>query len=116
MSNRYIHEATGLKNLIAENPNLPIVALADGNTSCLGDDMWWLQSVFKCDKGLILDYELDWTDKIYMSDDDLEEDLSEYLCDNYEDLEEKEFEELVQEKLKTYEKYWREVIVVKVSN
>lgn len=113
---RLIHDTTELRQLILENPDLPIVVLADGETSCADDSMWWYQSDVRCCKDIMLDYDLEWTDRTYDDEDDFEEDLADYLYDEHEELSEVELEELVKEKLKFYEPYWRDVIMVRVSN
>lgn len=115
-NNMLIHDTTELRKLILENPDLPIVVLADGETSCADDSMWWYQSDVKCHKGIMLDYDLEWTDRTYDDETDFEEDLAEYLYDEHDDLTEFQLEEFVKEKLKEYEPYWRDVIVVKVGN
>ena len=119
--NRVIQDASELRRLIAENPDLPIVVLC--NSEMVADDyycLWYANSV-KCDVGIILDVELPFkNDKTYTDEDEFQEDLEEWLwdemCEEEYEPDEAVFEEAVKEKMKYYEPYWKKVIEVWCDN
>ena len=114
--NNLIHDSSELRQMILGNPTLSLVVLADGDTSCADDCRWWYQSDVRCLKGVILDCDLDWTDSNYIDEDDFKDDLMDYLYDEHDELGEVELEQLLNRQLEYYEPYWKEVIIVYVSN
>ncbi len=107
-----------LKKLIAEHPDYPIVVLC-GTDVVAGDDYYfWYAPTLSFSIGEILDCEQTINDeKVYSDRDDLEEDVR-YLLENDEslaDLTDEEFDKAVQEKLKEFEPYWKNVIKIKAD-
>lgn len=120
-----MHDASELRNMIAEHPELPVVVLMDGE-ACPDEYRWWYANSVKCSIGVILDCELDWSDKTYTDEDEFEEDLEEevseeigrYFPGHEDDWEpsDDEFESKVKEELQKYEPYWTKVIEVWCGN
>lgn len=105
-----------LKKLIAENPDLPIVVLADEDSSC-GDWRWtYCSSVtFAIDE--ILDYDYyDYDDAVFTDRDRLEEYVGDMLYDEYHDKSDEEYEQAIKDKLAELEPYWTKVIAIYASN
>ena len=110
------HNSDELKRLIAENPDLPIVILANEESSC---DYWgWTYcSRVSFDICEILDCDYyDYDDVVFMDRDRLEEKISDDLCDEYFEKSDEEFEAAVKRELEKYEPYWRKVIAIYASN
>lgn len=105
-----------LKKLILENPDLPIVVLADEDSSC-GDWRWtYCSSVtFAIDE--ILDYDYyDYDDAVFTDRDRLEEYVGDMLYDEYHDKSDEEYEQAIKDKLAELEPYWTKVIAIYASN
>lgn len=107
-----------LKQLIAENPDLPIVVLV--GQDAVSDDYGYTYCSdihFSIDE--ILDCELPFGEGyVYNDRDDFEDALSDYLadCKEYENLSNEVFNILLTEKLNEYEPYWKKVIAIKGDN
>lgn len=107
-----------LKQLIAENPNLPIVVLVGGEAA--SDDWGYTYCAdvhFSVEE--ILDCTLPFGNNyVYNDRDDLEDALSNYLadCEEYENLSDEEFQTLLVRELSKYEPYWRKVIAIIGNN
>lgn len=105
-----------LKKLILENPDLPIVVLADETASC---DYWgWTYCScisFHISEILDCDY-YDYNDVVFTDRDRLEEKISDDLCDEYFEKSDEEFEAAVKSKLEELEPYWKKVIAICASN
>lgn len=106
-----------LKNLILENPDLPLLCFA---TEEANSGEWYTElASCRCCKGIVLDATKDcWlpnAEKIYTDEDDLEEDIADALCDDYAHLSDDEFFDLVKEKMKALEPYWKECIIITVD-
>lgn len=112
-----VHDASELRKLIAENPDLPIVVIA-GPDANIEDSRWMYCSSVKCSIGEILDTDKSPDDeKVYDDHDDLEEDISDALWSPETSmLSDEEYDALVQKELAKYEPYWRKVIAVYVNN
>lgn len=118
-----IHDSTHLRELIAENPDLPIVVLSD-DESCIGDGVSTYMSEVKCYVGELLDcypigsriYRHSDYDQVFDDRADLKEHLENVVCDNYEDMSDAEQDEIVEQYLKLYEPYWKKCIIIKASN
>ena len=103
-----------LKQLIAENPDLPIVFLVGQDAP--SDEYGYVYcSDIRFNLTEVLDCKLPF-DHTYVYDDRIsfEEDLANYLsyqpeCENLFDL---DFDNYVGEKLKEYEPYWKKVIAI----
>lgn len=107
-----------LKQLIAENPDLPIVVLVGGEAA--SDDWGYTYCAdvrFSVEE--ILDCTLPFGNcYVYNDRDDFKDALSNYLADyeEYEKLSDEEFEALFNKELSKYEPYWKKVIAIKGDN
>ena len=104
-----------LKKLIAEHPDYPIVVIVANEV--VADDFygWWYAPSLSFSIGEILDCEQDVNDeKVYVDRDDFEEDLADILGDSgdYDETTDEEFDKIVQEELKKYDPYWKNVIQI----
>lgn len=136
---RLFADTTEFRKLVAENPELPIVFLVDSDVVADGDYSSWYCSDVKCYKSVILDCDQSINDeKIYTDESDFEEDLEEYIWNNFEDYsptchkcwgksrlecEECGFEptdvevgEILKKELGKYEPFWKECIIVHGMN
>ena len=103
-----------LKQLITENPDLPIVVLV-GQYAVLDDYGYTYCSDIHFCIDEILDCELPFGEGyVYNDRDDFENALSDYLadCEEYENLCYEEFNTLVTKKLSKYEPYWKKLIAI----
>nr|DAG25578.1 MAG TPA: hypothetical protein [Caudoviricetes sp.] len=107
-----------LKQLIAENPDLPIVVLVGGEAA---SDDWGY--TYCADVHFSIEEILDCTlpfgdDYVYNDRDDFEDALSDYLadCEEYENLSDEEFQTLLDKELSKYEPYWKKVIAITGDN
>ena len=111
----FIKQTDELKKLIAEHPDYPIVVMV--GTEVVADDYygWWYAPCLSFSIGEILDCEQDINDeKTYTDRDEFEEAMyNKYEDDEeYEKLGNYEFDEMIENKLKEYEPYWRKVIQI----
>lgn len=107
-----------LKQLITENPDLPIVVLV-GQYAVLDDYGYTYCSDIHFCIDEILDCELPFGEGyVYNDRDDFEDALSDYLvdCEEYENLSNEVFNILLTEKLNEYEPCWKKVIAIKGDN
>ena len=105
-----------LKRLILENPELPIVVLAneDSNNSDYG---WTFCSSISCFVDEILDCDFyDYDDTIFCDRDRLEEYVTDILYDEYCERPEEEYAKAIQDQLSELEPYWKKVIAIYASN
>lgn len=103
-----------LKQLIAENPDLPIVVLV-GQDAASDDYGYTYCSDIHFSIEEILDCALPFGEGyVYNDRDDFEDALSDYLadCEKYENLSDEEFNTLVIKELSKYEPYWKKAITV----
>lgn len=114
-----VHDSTRLRELIAENPGLPIVVLSN-DESCIGDGVNTYMSDVKCYVGELLDcYPIKAVyddDRIFDDPIEFKEHLQDCICDNFEDKSDAEQDEIVEQYLKLYEPYWKKCIIIKASN
>lgn len=114
-----VTDNTELKNLILENPTLPLLVFAteDANSGEWSKEL----ASCRCEKGIVLDATKDcWLprdDRVYTDEDDLEEDIQDALADEdeYKSLSDEEFYKVVSEKAKALEPYWKECIIITVD-
>lgn len=107
-----------LKQLIAENPDLPIVVLV-GQYAALDDYGYTYCTKIHFSVDEILDCTLPFGDDyVYNDRDDFAYDLGEYLADDeiYKNLSDKEFQNVLNEEYKKYEPYWKKVIAITGDN
>ena len=112
-----INDASELRKLIAENPNLPIVVLA-GEEANSGDYYWMYCSSVSCKICWILDAVTPYDDeRIFCDKEEFENAVFDGLWD--EDaigLSDEEYEAMVKAEVAKYEPYWRKVIAVYANN
>lgn len=107
-----------LKQLIAENPDLPIVVLV-GRYAALDDYGYTYCTKIHFSIEEILDCELPFGEGyVYNDRDDFEDALSDYLaeCEEHENLSDEEFQTLLIKELSKYEPYWKKVIAITGDN
>jgi hypothetical protein len=93
-----------LKNLILENPDLPLLCFATEDANS-GEWNCELASC-RCHKGAVLDAKVDLLprdDRVYTDEEDLEDDLRDALCDDYESLSDEEFDKMIDLLRKKYD-------------
>ena len=117
---RLIHDATALRKLITENPDLPIVVLA-GEEVNHGEWGWEYCNGVDCYITEILDIKtpFDRDDGIVFDDKcDFEEAVAEVLADreSFKNMSNTEFDEAVKREAAMYDGCWRKVIAVYVTN
>lgn len=115
-----IHDASELRKLIAENPDLPIVVLADEESAC-SEWSWTFCSSVHCRIAKILDVQTPYDDEdghVFTDEDDFEEAIiDKFSFDGQHDhLPEKEFFEVVKAEVEKYKDEWKTVIAVYASN
>lgn len=113
--NLFTKQTDELKKLIAEHPDYPIVVLCGMDVVPSDDFYFWYAPTLRFSVGEILDCEQAIDDKkVYSDRDDLEEDMRNLLADDesFADLTDEEFDKAVQEKLKEFEPYWKDVIQI----
>ena len=105
-----------LKKLILENPELPIVILADENA--VSEDYGWTfcsNISFYIDEILDCDF-YDYNDTVFTDRDRLEEYIEDMFYDEYCEKSEEEYEKVIKDKLVELEPYWKKVIAIYASN
>ena len=104
-----------LRQLIIENPRLPLLVFAGEDCNC-GD--WSYMSCSSChaEKGEFLNCMQEVNDeRCYCDRDDFEEDLADRLYDDW-DGTEQEFEIFLGKRLEEYKPYWKDCIILYVNN
>lgn len=107
-----------LKQLIAENSDLPIVVIVGQYAASDDYGYTYCSDIHFCIDE-ILDCELPFGEGyVYNDRDDFEDALSDYLadCEEYENLSNEVFNILLTEKLNEYEPYWKKVIAITGDN
>lgn len=112
-----IKDASKLRRLISENPDLPIVVLA-GEEANTGDYAWMYCSSVCCDIECILDTITPYDDEHIFSDkDDFRGVVSDALWnEKTKDLPDEEYEAMVEAEVAKFEPYWRKVIAIYATN
>ena len=114
-----IHDATELRKLIAENPDLPIVVLVGEDANNGGDYYWMYCSSVSCCIDEILDGNTpyDNNEHIFVDRDQFEEAVAEVMTnDETMKLSNADFDALVKAEVAKYDPYWRKVIAVYCNN
>lgn len=105
-----------LKKLILENPDLPIVVLANEDSTS-GDWSWTYCGSISFDIGEILDCDFyDYDDTVFTDRDRLKEYIEDMLYDEYCDKSDEEYETAIKDKLAELEPYWTKVIAIYATN
>lgn len=113
-SSELLHSADELRQLIRENPTLPLLVSA-GESANTGDYSYMSCSYIKAYKGEVLDCAQRVNDCMCYTDrDEFEEDLADALADG--DYTDEEFDALVKEKVAEYDPYWKPCIILNVDN
>lgn len=105
-----------LKKLILENPDLPIVVLANEDSTS-GNWYWTYCSSISFDIDEILDCDFyDYDDAVFTDRDRLEEYIEDMFYDEYCDKSEEEYEKAIKDKMVELEPYWKKVIAIYATN
>ena len=112
-----IHDATELRKLIAENPDLPIVVLASEDCND-GEHAWVYCSSVTCSIDYLLDVRTPYDKDTTFTDK--EEFVNEVADQMWNDetmkLSDADYEAMVDAEVAKYDPYWRKVIAVYCSN
>lgn len=110
------HNTDKLKQIILENPDLPIVILAD-ESSAIDNGAWTYCSKvsFKVDEILDCEY-YDYGDMVITDRDRLEEVIEDNLYSKYHDKTETEYDAAIKAELAKLEPYWKKVIAIYATN
>lgn len=113
-----LHSADELKQLIAENPDLPIVVFA-GDDANTGDYSYMSCSYIKAYKGEFLDCAQTVNGCMCYTDrDDFEDDVADFLAgeEQYRDLPDDEFNSILERTVNEYDDFWKPCIILHVDN
>lgn len=111
-----VHDSSELRKLIAENPDLPLVILADDEANN-GDYAWMYCSCVDCNIDTLLDVNTPYNSEGMIFTDEYE--LEDAIVNSipYDDPRtEEEIDDFVRAELAKYRPYWRKVIAIYVSN
>lgn len=115
-----IHDSSELRKLVAENPTLPIVVLANEESAC-ADFSWTYCSSVRCSLGHLLDVKTPYDHPdgyVFTDKEDFENAVVEAFETNerYKGLSNDKFFELIKSEMDKYEHDWHDVIVIYASN
>ena len=112
-----IHNTKKLKEMILEYPDLPLVVFA-GEDSNIGDYTWMCCTDVRVKKGEILICNGPNDELLYTDRSDLRDDVEEAVYDEHEgdEMSDEELEKVVEQKMKEYEEYWTDCILLYVTN
>lgn len=109
-----LHSADELRQLIRENPTLPLIVFA-GEEANIGDYSYMSCSYIKAYKGEYLDCAQTVNDCMCFTDrDEFEEAIADNLADR--DCTDEEFDALVKKEMAEYATYWKPCIILNVDN
>lgn len=109
-----LHSADELRQLIRENPTLPLIVFA-GEEANSGDYSYMSCSYIKAYKGEYLDCTQAVNDCMCFTDrDEFEEAIADSLSDT--NCTDEEFDALVKKKMAEYDPYWKPCIILYVDN
>ena len=110
------HATDGLRRFILENPDLPIVILAD-ESSVTDNGAWTYCSEISVKIEEILDCEYyDYGDMVITDRGRLEEIIEDNLYEDYHDKPESEYDAAIKAAAEKFEPYWKKVIAVYATN
>lgn len=110
------HNTDKLRQLISENPNLPIVVLAD-ESSVADNGAWTYCSKIGIKIDEILDCEyFDYGEMVITDRDRLEELIEDNLYEDYHDKPDSEYEAAIEAEMAKFEPYWKKVIAIYATN
>lgn len=113
-----VKDSSKLRQMILDNPDLPIVVLA-GDCASDGDHSWTYCSKVNVGIDTILDADiLNYSDCVFCDREDLENYLqyNMELDPDYDDLSDEEFYKKVEAEMQKYEPYWKKVICIWADN
>lgn len=110
-----VQKSDKLKKLILENPELPIVILANEDSSN-ADYGWTFCSSISFYIEEILDYDFYDSDEVFTDRDRFEEVIADNLYDEYCEKPEEEYEAAIKCEVEKYDPYWKKVIAIYASN
>jgi hypothetical protein len=107
--------ATELRQLIIDNPGLPLLVFAGEDANCGGDYNYTSCSRVRASIGEFLDCAQTVNDcRVFEDRDDFEEELKDCYSDfNGSDA---EFDQFIENILREYEPYWKRCIILYVDN
>lgn len=109
-------ETDELRELILENPNLPIVVLADEDAVCEYYGWTFCSSIsFHIEEILDCNF-YDYDDRVFTDRERLEEKIEDDLWDEYHEKSEEEYDAAVKREVAKYEPYWKKVIAIYATN
>ena len=107
-------ETDELRKLILENPDLPIVVLADEDSACEYYGWTFCSRISFCIEEILdCDY-YDYDDRVFTDRDRFEEVVADNLDGEY--LTDEEYDAAVKRELEKYEPYWKKVIAIYATN
>ena len=110
------HKTDELRRLILENPDLPIVILAD-ESSVTDNGAWTFCSKIGVKIEEILDCEYyDYGDLVITERDRLEEVIEDQLYEKYHNKPDSEYDAAIKAEMDKLEPYWKKVIAVYATN
>jgi len=112
--NSYIDEYKDLRQLITENPSLPLIFMASDD--CGSPDWAWVIASARAKKGILLDAKGPNEEKIYSSEDDLRKDLEQHISDLNTDWNYEKVEAVAEEEIKACEDKWIDVIYIYIES
>lgn len=112
-----IKDSTELRQLIAENPELPIVVMCEGE-ACVDDFAYTYMSKVRAYVGEILDCETPYAVYIFDDREDFVERISDSMCyeEDYANLPDEEFDKAAEAKAAAYDQYWKKAIIIHAGN
>lgn len=112
-----VQSAEKLRQLIIDNPTLPLVVFAGEDANCNGDYQYSSCSYINAYVGEFLDcMQLVNDEKCYCDRDDFEEDLAYSLSEDFLEEPDEEFQRRVKEVMAEYDPYWKQCIILYVNN
>lgn len=102
--NKIMGKTAELGKLIAENPELPVILMVDGNVYDLDVSQYTLSSIWSSHIGKVCEY----NEKIFDDEDDLRDEVADIMWDEYKD--EDNYEELIEHEADKVK--WLDCIVV----
>ena len=115
----FIHDAAELRRFIADYPELPICVIA-GQDAVSDEWAWTFCTSVRCELGEILDVKTPYDsdgEKVFISEDDFEEEINDQLFnEETEKLSDEQYDAMVRAEVEKYKPYWRDAILVYVTN
>lgn len=111
-----VHDNSGVRKLIKENPDLPICVLV-GQEVATSEFAYTYASDVSAELCEVLDCDTPTGHGLVYTDrDDLKEDFRDYFCDDYPDVSDAEYDDIIDKKLTEYDPYWKKCIAIRCWN